>query len=91
MSELWRTDTQPDDASGITHGHRRPARAAADGTDEFESALETARRQRTSAANRFAPTIVKRSTYPTKVQEVTVPIERDDGTVEVFTGIGPTR
>ena len=55
---------------------------------EFESALETARRQLAHAAGRLEidPNVVERLRYPAKVHEVTVPIERDDGTVEVFTG-----
>nr|WP_241692789.1 glutamate dehydrogenase GdhB [Haloarcula salina] len=57
-------------------------------TTEPESALETARRQLYHAANDLDidPNIVERLKYPKKVHEVTVPIERDDGTVEVFTG-----
>jgi glutamate dehydrogenase (NAD(P)+) len=53
-----------------------------------ESALETARRQLYHAANHLDidPSIVERLKYPKKVHEVTVPIKRDDGTVEVFTG-----
>jgi glutamate dehydrogenase (NAD(P)+) len=53
-----------------------------------ESAVDTARRQLQHAAERLTidANIVERLKYPTKVQEVTVPIERDDGTVEVFTG-----
>ncbi|RBI59771.1 Glu/Leu/Phe/Val dehydrogenase [halophilic archaeon] len=55
---------------------------------EPESALETARRQLYHAANYLDidPNIVERLKYPKKVHEVTIPIERDDGTVEVFTG-----
>ncbi|WP_255198699.1 glutamate dehydrogenase GdhB [Halorarius litoreus] len=54
---------------------------------ESESALETARRQLYQAANHLDidPSIVERLKYPKKVHEVTVPIKRDDGTVEVFT------
>jgi glutamate dehydrogenase (NAD(P)+) len=53
-----------------------------------ESAVETARRQLQHAAEHLEidPNIVERLNYPAKVQEVAVPIERDDGTVEVFTG-----
>lgn len=53
-----------------------------------ETAVETARRQLQHAADHLDidPNIVERLKYPTKVQEVTVPVERDDGTVEVFTG-----
>jgi len=55
---------------------------------EPESALETARRQLDHAASHLDidPSIVERLRYPKKVHEVTVPIERDDGTVDVFTG-----
>jgi glutamate dehydrogenase (NAD(P)+) len=55
---------------------------------EPETAVETARRQLQHAAEHLDidPDIVERLRHPTKVQEVTVPVERDDGTVEVFTG-----
>nr|WP_254533937.1 glutamate dehydrogenase GdhB [Natrinema gelatinilyticum] len=55
---------------------------------EVESALETARRQLQHAADHLDidPNIVERLKYPKKVHEVTVPIKRDDGNVEVFTG-----
>jgi glutamate dehydrogenase (NAD(P)+) len=55
---------------------------------ETESALETARRQLESAAAHLEidPNIVERLRHPAKVHEVKVPIERDDGSVEVFTG-----
>ncbi|WP_136601406.1 glutamate dehydrogenase GdhB [Salinigranum halophilum] len=53
-----------------------------------ESALETALRQLRSAADHLDvdANIVERLKHPTKVEEVTVPVARDDGTVEVFTG-----
>jgi glutamate dehydrogenase (NAD(P)+) len=59
-----------------------------EGAAEPESALETARRQLQHAADHLDidPDIVERLNHPKKVHEVTVPIERDDGTVEVFTG-----
>ncbi len=62
-------------------------RAAADPAAE-ESALVTARRQLQQAATRLDidPAIVEQLSHPTSVHEVTVPIERDDGSVEVFTG-----
>ncbi len=55
---------------------------------EPESALETARLQLHRAADHLDidPNIVERLNHPRNVHEVTVPIERDDGTVEVFTG-----
>ena len=55
---------------------------------EPESALETARRQLQHAADHLDidQHIVERLKHPKKVHEVTLPIERDDGTVEVFTG-----
>ena len=64
--------------------------AGSEGTEESEpeSALETVRRQFHKAATHLDidPNIVERLHHPTSVHEVTVPIERDDGTVEVFTG-----
>ncbi|MFW5948622.1 MAG: glutamate dehydrogenase GdhB, partial [Halolamina sp.] len=55
---------------------------------ERESALETARRQLHSAAAHIDidPNVVERLDHPKKVHEVTIPIERDDGSVDVFTG-----
>jgi len=55
---------------------------------EPESALETARRQLQHAADYLDidQNIVKRLKHPTKVHEVTVPIERENGDVEVYTG-----
>ena len=55
---------------------------------EFESALETARRQLAHAASQLDidSNTIERLKHPAKIHEVTVPIERDDGTVEVFTG-----
>jgi glutamate dehydrogenase (NAD(P)+) len=57
-------------------------------TDEPESALETARRQLQHAAEQLDidQNVVERLKYPKKVHEVTVPIERDNGEVEVYTG-----
>lgn len=56
--------------------------------EEPESALETARRQLRHAATHLDidSNIVERLKYPDQVHEVTIPIERDDGSVEVFTG-----
>ena len=53
-----------------------------------ESALETARRQlaRAAAALEIDDAIHERLEHPASVHEVTVPLERDDGTVDVFTG-----
>lgn len=57
-------------------------------SDKPESALETARRQLHHASNHLNidSSIVERLKYPKQVHEVTVPIKRDDGSVEVFTG-----
>jgi glutamate dehydrogenase (NAD(P)+) len=57
-------------------------------SSEPETAVETARRQLQHAVTHLEidSNIVERLRHPTKVQEVTVPVERDDGTVEVFTG-----
>ncbi|UVE51722.1 Glu/Leu/Phe/Val dehydrogenase [Haloferax larsenii] len=53
-----------------------------------ESALETARRQLQHAAASLDidPNIVERLKHPKRVQEVAVPIKRDDGSVDVFSG-----
>ncbi|MBX0296781.1 glutamate dehydrogenase GdhB [Haloarcula nitratireducens] len=61
--------------------------APAESTDS-ESTLETARRQLHRAAGHLDidQNIVERLNYPKKVHEVTIPIERDDGSVDVFTG-----
>ncbi|WP_323677894.1 glutamate dehydrogenase GdhB [Halorubellus sp. PRR65] len=57
-------------------------------SEESESALETARRQLRRAATLLDvdENIVERLAHPKAVHEVTVPVERDDGTVDVFTG-----
>ncbi|SEW13051.1 glutamate dehydrogenase GdhB [Halobacterium jilantaiense] len=57
-------------------------------SEEPESALETARRQLQHAAAELDidPNIVERLKHPKKVHEVTVPIERENGDVEVYTG-----
>jgi len=74
----------------MASGSDRPSVDSDDATApaEPESALETARRQLRHAASHLAidPDIVERLAHPKKVHEVTIPIERDDGTVEVFTG-----
>ncbi|WP_080505308.1 glutamate dehydrogenase GdhB [Halorubrum aethiopicum] len=74
-------------ASKSKSTHNEPGDEAAEST-ESESALETARRQLYHAASHLDldSSIVERLKHPKKVHEVTVPIERDDGTVEVFTG-----
>ena len=53
-----------------------------------ESALDTARHQLEQAAAELDldPNIVERLKHPARVQRVSVPLERDDGTVEVLTG-----
>ena len=55
---------------------------------ENETALETARRQLHEAAAHVDvdPGVIERLNHPTRVVEVSVPIKRDDGTVDVFTG-----
>ena len=56
--------------------------------DDLDSALVTARRQLERAATHVDvdPGVIERLKYPTRVQQVSVPLERDDGSVEVFTG-----
>jgi glutamate dehydrogenase (NAD(P)+) len=55
---------------------------------EPDSALAVARRQLRQAAAfvDIDPNVVERLEDPSAVHEVTVPIERDDGTVETYTG-----
>jgi glutamate dehydrogenase (NAD(P)+) len=56
--------------------------------EELESARETAEHQlqRAAAQLDIDPNVVTRLSNPTQVHRVSVPMERDDGTVEVFTG-----
>ncbi|ELY52100.1 glutamate dehydrogenase GdhB [Natronolimnohabitans innermongolicus] len=55
---------------------------------ESETALETARRQLERAATHVDvdEAAIERLKHPAKVHEVTVPLQRDDGSVDVFTG-----
>ncbi|THE63495.1 Glu/Leu/Phe/Val dehydrogenase [Salinadaptatus halalkaliphilus] len=55
---------------------------------EPETALETARRQLARAASSLEidDAVRERLEHPTAVHEVTIPLERDDGSVDVFTG-----
>lgn len=67
----------------------QPTGGDADATTQItESALQTARCQLHQAAAHLDldQNIVERLRHPATVHEVTVPIERDDGTVEAFTG-----
>ncbi|NHN49946.1 Glu/Leu/Phe/Val dehydrogenase [Halostella sp. JP-L12] len=56
--------------------------------DEAESALETARRQLSRAAAHLDidSNVVERLKHPAGVHRVAVPLERDDGSLDVFTG-----
>jgi glutamate dehydrogenase (NAD(P)+) len=62
------------------------------GTDEEteapESALETARRQLEHAAAHLDvdPGVIERLKHPTKVHRVAVPLKREDGSIDVYTG-----
>ena len=75
------TKTETDDS-----GHETAKRDAT--TTDGESALDIARRQleRASASADVPDDVVERLAHPTKVQQVSVPLERDDGDVEVFEG-----
>ena len=75
-------------ASTTTTHDEHSETTESDEPTEPETALETARRQLQHAADHLDidRNIVERLKHPKKVHEVTVPIERDDGTVEVFTG-----
>ncbi|WP_276254441.1 glutamate dehydrogenase GdhB [Halomontanus rarus] len=65
-----------------------PPETTANDSAEPETALETARRQLARAATHLEidPNVVERLESPAKVHEVSVPIERDDGSVATFTG-----
>lgn len=56
--------------------------------EEPETALATARRQleRAAAHVDIDPAVVERLKHPARVQRVSLPVERDDGSLEVFTG-----
>ncbi|AGN02616.1 glutamate dehydrogenase (NADp) [Salinarchaeum sp. Harcht-Bsk1] len=66
-----------------------PADSTADDADTAsESARATARKQleRAAAELDLDRNVVERLRHPAKVHEVTLPVERDDGSVDVFTG-----
>ncbi|NKE36399.1 Glu/Leu/Phe/Val dehydrogenase [Natronococcus sp. JC468] len=56
--------------------------------EQLDSALVTARRQLERAATHVDVDdgVIERLKHPTRVERVSVPLERDDGSVEVFTG-----
>jgi glutamate dehydrogenase (NAD(P)+) len=62
--------------------------AEPDDEPEHESALKTARRQLEEAATHVDvdPGVIERLNHATRVVEVSVPLRRDDGSVEVYTG-----
>ncbi|WP_435197685.1 glutamate dehydrogenase GdhB [Natronomonas sp. EA1] len=57
-------------------------------TTDSESPLATARRQleRAAAQVDIDPDVVERLKHPSRVQRVSVPLRRDDGSLDVFTG-----
>ncbi|QRV13999.1 Glu/Leu/Phe/Val dehydrogenase [Haloterrigena salifodinae] len=66
-----------------------PPEEAESGSDDAPaSALVTARRQLERAATHVDVDsgVIERLKHPAKVQQVSVPLEREDGSVEVFTG-----
>ena len=65
-----------------------PPDVATESSPESESALDLARRQLDRAASIFEldENVHERLKHPTRVQRVSLPIRRDDGSVEVFTG-----
>ena len=75
-------------AGGNAKSPHETARDRTEPSEKAESALETARRQLHHAAAHLDldPNIVERLEHPMSVHEVTLPVEMDDGTVEVFTG-----
>ncbi|WP_222918071.1 glutamate dehydrogenase GdhB [Natrinema sp. SYSU A 869] len=65
-----------------------PTQEATAASTDPETALETARRQldRVAAQLDVDDAVIERLSHPAAVHEVTIPLERDDGSVEVFTG-----
>ncbi|MFC4356514.1 glutamate dehydrogenase GdhB [Halobium salinum] len=61
---------------------------ATDEAEEQESAVETARRQLERAAAHLDVDagVIDRLKHPDKVHQVSIPLKRDDGSLEVFTG-----
>ncbi len=91
MLGLRGSDAEPTDTDRVTMASESNAAengGVEEGATEPETALETARRQLDHAAEYLSldQRIVERLRYPKKVHEVTIPIERDGGSVEVFTG-----
>ena len=69
-----------EDTSASSNGSSSP--------DAEHSIGETAQQQLTQAAAYVDvdPDIIEQLHHPSKIQEVTIPVRRDDGTVDVFTG-----
>ncbi|WP_306052713.1 glutamate dehydrogenase GdhB [Natronococcus wangiae] len=65
-----------------------PSQQEAEPDEELDSALVTARRQleRAAAHVDVDDGVVERLKHATRVEQVSVPLERDDGSVDVFTG-----
>jgi glutamate dehydrogenase (NAD(P)+) len=72
----------------MTTSHSPNTDASTDGDREPQSALATARRQLERAATHvdIDEGVVERLKHPTKVQQVSVPLRREDGSLEVYTG-----
>ncbi|WP_455448067.1 glutamate dehydrogenase GdhB [Natrinema thermotolerans] len=67
---------------------KQTTHSESDSESTTESPLETARRQLRTAASRtdVDDGVIERLKHPTRVVEVSIPLERDDGSVDVFTG-----
>ena len=67
--------------------HQSPQNQSSNETQP-ESALATAKRQleRAAAQTDVEPSIVERLQHPKRVQRVSVPLRRDDGSIDVFDG-----
>ena len=77
-----------DDGDAVAAGDDGDAVTTGNDGDAANSALATAHRQLERAAAHLDvdPNTLERLKHPSAVHEVAVPIERDDGTLEVFTG-----
>ncbi|WP_339105869.1 glutamate dehydrogenase GdhB [Haloterrigena salinisoli] len=65
-----------------------PSQQEPEPDEERNSALVTARRQLDRAATHVDVDegVIERLKHPTRIEQVSVPLEREDGSVEVFTG-----
>ena len=90
MRNLWIRCPKPRNSLRVTMPTNTPpsTKDHHGSKSEPESALETARHQLEHAAAELDldANVVERLKYPARVQRVSLPLERDDGSVEMITG-----